>query len=796
MRIRWKALLKTLTAALGLLLLLAVGSTLWLRGSLPQSDGTLNLEGLQAPVTLRRDDDGILTIQAETEADAYFALGFAHAQDRLWQMDFMRRTAAGRLSEVVGEATLAHDRFMRAFDFQGLADANLAVLDEPTRQALTAYSQGVNQYLASHSGPWSPAILLLRYDPEPWRARDSLLWGRLMALSLSNNWQDELIRARLESKLAPTDIEALWPAYPENAPVTLAEEAPGTQGALTDGLPLRELAAAVPPALRPTDASNSWVLAGGRSATGSPLLANDPHLELSAPGFWYLVRIETPDLTLVGATAPGVPFLILGHNGQVAWGFTTTHGDTQDFFIEKVTPEDPERYLTPDGPRPFATRVEEIAVKDQQAKRITYRQSRHGPIMDDVLGKRRPDWAQDRRLALAWTALDDEDRTAQALYHMNHAGDAASFKAALAAFDSPEQNIVYADRAGHIGFLAAGRVPIRKAGDGRQPVPGWDGAHDWVGVIPFEDLPQDQDPADGNFIAANNKIVPDSYPYLITADWQRPFRALRIAELLEGLPRSRLEDAQTMQLDIVSPGAGLMLPKLLAAVATREDTAAFYEMLSAWDGKMDRQRAEPLIYAAWITALNEALLRDELGDAFGSFQRPDPARLANIMEKRPLWCDDTTTPDPETCVAIISESLTLALTFLGQEFGNAPQKWRWGDAHFAPFEHPIFSRVPLIAKWLSFGLETDGGDDTLNRGVSRYAGPVRGLFEHVAGAGYRAVYDLSDLDNSRFISATGQSGNPLSPYYGNMTQRWRDGLYLTIPGQQHEALPGLVLQPR
>ncbi|HMB77980.1 MAG TPA: penicillin acylase family protein, partial [Kiloniellaceae bacterium] len=489
-------------------------------------------------------------------------------------------------------------------------------------------------------------------------------------------------------------------------------------------------------------------------------------------------------------------FLILGHNAQVAWGFTTTHGDTQDFFVEKLAADDPESYLTPAGPRRFETRVEEIAIKDRDPERVTYRSSRHGPIMDDVLGARRPDWADDRRLALSWAALREDDRVAQALYYMNHARDAAAFKAALADFNSPEQNVVYADRAGHIGFLAAGRVPIRKAGNGQRPVPGWTGDNDWTGFIPFEDLPQDEDPADGDFIAANNKIVPDDYPYLITAHWQRPFRAERIATLLGALPRSGPDDAERMQLDIVSPGALLLLPRLLAAVADREDTADFYEMLLGWDGEMARDRAEPLLYSAWITALNEALLRDELGDDFQAFRRPDPARLANLLEHHPQWCDNTTTSDVESCAAVISDSLSAALTFLGKEYGTTLQKWRWGDAHFAPFEHPVFSRVPLIADWLSFGLDTDGGDDTLNRGVSRYAGPVLQLFEHVAGAGFRAVYDLSDLDASRFISATGQSGNPLSPYYGNMTRRWRDGLYVRLDGRAGEDAETLTLLPQ
>ena len=553
---RLNAILKTLTISLVLAVVLATGGYAWLRGSLPQSSGELALAGLDAPVTLTRDDKGLLTIRAQSEHDAYLALGFAHAQDRLWQMDFIRRTAAGRLSEIVGPSTLGHDRFMRTLGFDRLAAENVAALDEATRASLEAYSQGVNQFLETREGPWPLGILLLRYEPAAWTPKDSLLWGRLMALRLSNNWHQELVRARLEGKLPPEDIEALWPSYPENAPVTLAEDP-----TLTDGLPLRALAEAVPPSLRPADASNSWVLSGGRTESGHPLLANDPHLELEAPGFWYLVRIETPELTLAGATAPGVPFMILGHNGHLAWGFTTTHSDTQDIFIEKLAPGDPENYLTPDGPKPFETRVEGIGIKDYPDEPITIRRSRHGPILDEVLGERRPDWAEDRRLALAWPALRADDRTAQALYHMNHARDAASFKEALRTFDSPQQNIVYADRSGQIGFLAPARVPIRKAGDGRRPVPGWSGDYDWTGFIPFEALPFAENPGGRRLRRGQQQDRSRrlSLPYhrgLATPLSCRthraaPGRAYRAAALT--MPTA-------MQLDRISLGARLLLP--------------------------------------------------------------------------------------------------------------------------------------------------------------------------------------------------------------------------------------------
>jgi penicillin amidase len=362
-------------------------------------------------------------------------------------------------------------------------------------------------------------------------------------------------------------------------------------------------------------------------------------------------------------------------------------------------------------------------------------------------------------LSLSWPALRPDDRTAQAIYAMNHAKSAADFKSALRDFDAPQQNIVYADTAGHIGFMAPARVPLRKAGDGRRPVPGWSGAYDWTGFIPFEELPAAQDPASGSFVAANNKIVPDDYPYLITANWPRPYRAERIDELLASSGRGSLEDSLAMQQDTISLGARLLLPILLSAVASQEEVAEFVDLLTVWNGAMERDAPEPLIYTTWITALNEGLLSDELGADFQAYRRPDAARLANLLEQHPSWCDNRDTPETEDCQTVISISLTKAINFLGAEYGTSPQKWRWGAAHIAYFDHPLFEQVPFIGEWISYGLETNGGEDSLNRGVSRFAGPLDRLFEHIVGAGYRAVYDLGDLDASRFMIATGQSGN-------------------------------------
>ncbi len=472
----------------GLVLLLALslaGAFLWLRGSLPQTEGTIAIAGLAAPVEVLRDSDGIVTIRAQGEADGARALGYVHAQDRLWQMDFMRRAGAGRLAEVVGPAALPHDRLMRTLGLYRVARTNLEILPPETRVLLNAYAQGVNADLEHPPRAWPLPFHLLAppygYRPEPWRPTDSLVWSRIMALRLAGNWPDEILRARLSQRLSPEQIDFLWPDYPAAARSTIPDLA-----ALLDGLPLDRLARETSWIAAESQASNSWVVAGGRTTSGLPILANDPHLSLDAPGQWYLARIETPELTLTGATAPGLPFMVFGHNGRIAWGFTNTHGDVQDFFIEKVVRGDPSRYLTPDGTRAFETRDETIHVAGAESERLTVRSSRHGPIISDVSQRARHAAAPDTVLALAWTALRGDDRTAAAFHGMNRARDWSEFRAALRDFHGPQQNIVYADTTGAIGFMAPARIPIRKRGDGRAPVPGWSGDYDWTGFIPFE----------------------------------------------------------------------------------------------------------------------------------------------------------------------------------------------------------------------------------------------------------------------------------------------------------------------
>ena len=789
MRTIRRILLIAVAALLVLTVALAAGGFLWMRGSLPQTAGEIRLAGLAAPVEVRRNSDGLVHIRAGNELDLYRALGFVHAQDRLWQMDFTRRVGSGRLSEVMGRATLSHDRFFRTLGFRQVAEANLARLSAETLAALEAYAAGVNGFLQTRSGPLPLEFQILRYEPEPWTPVDSLLWGRIMALRLSENWRDELSRARLAGRFAPEQIAELWPSYPADAPVTL-ERLSG----LIDRSVTEQLANILPPWLRPTGASNAWVLDGRRSSTGSPILANDPHLPLEAPGVWYLARLEAPGISLAGATAPGTPFMLLGHNQHVAWGLTTTHSDTQDFFIERIAPENPDHYLTPEGTEAFQVRDEFIRLPGGESEALVVRATRHGPVMSDVIADNSGE--TDAVLALAWPALRPDDRTADAFYAMNHAQNWAEFREALRQFHSPQQNVLYADTAGNIGFMAPARVPVRRTGNGQHPVPGWSGEFDWIGFVPFEELPSKDNPREGIIVNANNKIVPDDFAHLIAVDWPPPYRAERIGSVLIGTSGNHgISDSVILQQDIVANSAESILPRLLAVPLASDRARRAAALLRGWDRRMHRNAPEPLILKAWIWALGERILADDLGAGYLDYLDGGSHRIGRLLATDSPWCDDASTTSIESCDSQIVQALELALDSLSERFGENMLAWRWGEAHTAHFTHPVLSRIPVIGRLFTYSVEADGGHDTINRASARLGGSPETRFEDVHGAGFRAVYDLSDLERSRFMIATGQSGNPLSRLYGNLARRWRDGTTVSLAPDSWTLAEQLSLLP-
>jgi len=788
-------------AGLGGLVLAAVaaaGAWMWLHSSLP-ANGTVAAKGLGSAVAVYRDTRGIPHIFAAGEMDAYFALGYVHAQDRLWQMDSMRRFGAGKLAEILGARALRSDKFMRTLGLERLAREQFNGLPPETRGALESYALGINAWRQYHSGALPPEFLLLRYTPEPWRAQDSLLWGKIMALRLSRNWRGELLRLGLLGTLTIRQLKDMWPL--EGPGDLRAGESAKQAHALPHVSPKAALglAAIAPwPVTLPNGASNAWVVGGRRTRSGKPILANDPHLGFTAPIIWYLARIVTPELQISGVTVPGVPFTILGHNQHVAWAMTSGQADVQDVFLEKLDPAAGNRYLAPGGTMAFETRREIIQVRDSEPVSLVVRKTRHGPVVSD-LGAPWAGAGAGTVMALSATNLQPGDRTSQAIHEVNRATGWEAFKKGLSNFHAPVQNFLFADVDGNIGFHMAGRIPIRRGGDGWLPAPGWDGKNDWTGEVPFTALPQAFNPPSGMFINANNRIVGDSYPYFLSNKWEPSYRADRIRELLTSPEPQTMAGTAAIQADTLSLMARSLLPRLLAFGPKTARQEKVFRLLGQWRGHMTRTRSEPLIFSAWLRELNRALYADELGPRFRRFWTLRPRFVGRILSQRQEWCDIVDSAPVEDCESVSLSALDTALDGLESKFGADMAKWRWGAAHKAAFRSPVLANIPFIGAQASLEVETDGGNYTVNRGAS-HINDGKSPFAHIHGPGFRAIYDLSDLNNSRFMTATGQSGNPLSPHYADNLEDWRNNKYVTLATPRRElekkAVSVLRLVPR
>jgi penicillin amidase len=767
-------LFKRLIGALLLIVMLGVGGGWWwLRSALPETSGTVALVGLSAAVEVTRDVYGVPTIRAQTRDDAYFALGYLHAQDRLFQMDLERRLGAGRLAEIFGPKALPADEEMRTLGFYREAKASFSHLSPEFQQVLESYAAGINARLTEHK-TLPLEFIALHYRPELWQPADTLVFGKLLALELSGNYRNELLRARLALDFSPAQIQQLLPGYPKDGPVALANIA-----GLYRDLPLDRMLAGTPNLAGPTFASNNWVVDGAHSTTGKPLLANDPHLDFSIPGTWYLADLEAPGLSLAGATIPGTPLVVLGHNDRIAWGYTTTNADVEDLFIEKLDPAHPGRYLTPHGSAPFETRTEIIRVKGEADRRLTVRSTRHGPVISDSFEDAEDMAKPGHVLALEANFLDDDDTSAEAQWRLDLAGDWRHFTDALKLFVAPSQNIVYADVDGNIGLYVPGRIPIRTNGDGRLPVPGWTGRYDWRGWIPFDALPHVLNPHGGHIATANNKIVPDDYPFLIGTDYDVPFRAQRIEALLKGTPQQSIVSSTRIMQDDVSLTARMLLPLMLAAPATDARQKAAHDLLANWDGSMEAARPQPLLFTAWLRDFNRRIFQDKLGSAFEAYWNLQPLAVQGVLTRYPQWCADHRQPAEQACQRQLAAALDDALGELGAQYGTDMTAWHWGDAHRATFDHPLFSHLPApLARLFDRAVPADGGNDTVDAGVSRIDGDAP--YADVHGPGLRAIYDLSDLGRSVFMITPGQSGQVMSSHYDDLLTLWHGFQWLRL----------------
>ncbi|MGB0682895.1 MAG: penicillin acylase family protein [Magnetovibrionaceae bacterium] len=800
---------------MGLILLGLFGLWLFAMASLPNGwiqgwRSDFGLTGMESPVRIIRDAKGIPHIFAETLSDGHRALGFVHAQDRLFQMEMMRRLGAGRLGEVLGKVALSSDRFHRVLGLYALAEAQVDRLNPETRLALEAYAEGVNAW---RDQAWllPPEFAALGLSPEPWQPADSLVWAKIMSIRLSGNAFGEMLRAELSDRLGRDQIDALFRTEPPG--VSLGQRTGGTgsvvsalsawQGidwqALLDGLP-------APPPDRAIGASNAWAVTGARTETRAPLLANDPHLGFSAPILWYLARIETPKTTLVGATVPGVPFTIIGRNRSLAWGLTTTQADLQDLFIEREGPE-PGTYLTPGGPRPFALREEVIRLKDADPVTLKIRSTRHGPVISDHLDRAEEiAGGAGRMVSLQATFLRGGDLTPQALLGLNLAKTLDQAAAALTDFHAPVQNVTVADKAGSIGLFIAGKVPKREGGDGWYPSRGWTDEGRWRGFVPFREMPHQIRPERGFVANANEAVIAPGMLPFISRDWAPGYRAERLEARLQSEPRQSLQSSLDLQLDTTSLAFQRLMPLMGQFEPTSDEADKALGLLKSWSGEMAARRAEPLLFWSWVLNFERRLYQDELGEHWARALRLRPRFLEQVLTGAQGWCDDVTTPATvEVCSDLLAESFDQALKEGKAAHGDGFLDWQWGEVHQARFGHAILSRIPwgrlgldrlpvvgpqlarLLGDFASPRIATDGGAYTLHRGGFRISS-AENPFGHVHGAGLRAVMDLNSPERSRFRIATGQSGHPFSSHYDDQVDDWAAGRSLVISGTERQLL--------
>lgn len=772
--------------------------------ALPQTDGTLSLPGLAGEVRVERDASGIPTIRAGSADDAAFALGFLHAQDRLWQLETHKRIGSGRLAEAFGAPALETDRFLRALGVKRAAAAQWARLEPRARAHLSAYSAGINAFVQQAMKARPPEFVILGLQPERWTPEDSLAWLIMMAWDLGGNWTTELQRMRLSLRLPVDRINQLLPPYPGEKPLVTADYAALFRGLKVDGRLGSQALAAAPESGVEGVGSNNWVVAGSHTTTGAPLLANDPHLKLSAPALWYFARIETPQGKVAGATMPGLPTVVLGQNDHIAWGFTNTGPDVQDLYLERLQPGDGGRYQTPQGWEPFETFPETIKVKGQADVTLTVRATRHGPVISDggaAEGLTGPAASPSYAIAMRWTALDADAGTLEASLDMTQARSVDEFVRATARYVAPMQNMVVADRSGRIAVVSAGRVPLRKPDNelkGQVPSPGWEARYDWAGYLDPTATPREADPARGWIATANQRIHPADYPHYLTSEWAAPYRMQRIEQMLSAREKHSLADLQAMQADELSLATVRLLPVLRRAASDHALAAAAQKQLADFDGRMSGDKAAPLIFWAWARQLAQGLFADEAGEkVWSASARAYRDALEGVMERDDAWwCDDKTTPAAETCAQQNAAALTRALDELQALQGPDPAGWRWDRAHQARSEHRPFSKVKALARW--FELRAPVGGDTYTVNVSRVNlkpdSSTGELYLDEHGPSLRAVYDLADPAQSRFMHSTGQSGLVLSPLYGSFVQRWAKVEYVPVWGGVAEHT--LTLQPQ
>jgi len=797
--------------------------------SLPQLDGSVHLTGLSAPATISRDAADVTHIEGATALDTWRALGFVHAQERGWQLEFNRRLMRGELSEILGAATLGTDKLMRTLGIIGMAQKQLQGLSSATQAALQAYSEGIQSAWQSGAVRPSPEFKLLGTvaggpKGQAWSPEDSLGWALMMALDLGGNWGQEVARLSASQVLNNEQLWQLLPPYPGEKPATtvdlpalytdLGVFAPKDKTVTRDTPAPHGLAQWSNDWVRDVGilegkGSNNWVVPGSRTVSGKPLLANDPHLALSSPAIWYFARLKSPAgelpgghrhpaLDVIGATLPGLPFVVLGRTSGVAWGFTNTGPDVQDLYLEQLDANRPGQYRTPTGWAAFEERAETIRVKGQGDVVLTVRNTRHGPVISDV----QPVFRQlidDQRYAvsLRWSALSEDNKTVEAGMLTNWAQTVPELQKAFTDNHAPMQSVVMADTQGEVAFQAVGKLPLRSPQNdirGVAPAPGWLAQYDWTGWLPAAQNPavnRQAIEAKGWHATANQNILPAGYAHFVGGDWTTPERFERIEQLLAASPRHSRESLQAIQNDVTSLGAKALLPAVLSAQPDHPLGDQALQILRTFDGQMHTDSAAALVFNVWADELTRGLLVPHLGaERFQGLygKRHFRAAVEGILKRSDaFWCGGA------GCSAQVSAALDRALTRLTAQQGTDMRAWRWGAWHPAISSHKPLGKVPYVSA--AFDVRTESAGDLFTVNVGQYwANDPQEPFANRHAASLRAVYDLAEPEQSVFMYQTGQSGHAFDPRSRDMAHAWASGRYRPLQ-QTSKPVHRMVLTP-
>lgn len=762
------------------------------RSALPQLDGRLQVAGLSAPVTVTRDMHGVPTIEAATLDDLFFAQGFVTAQDRLWQMDVMRRFGAGELSEILGEDLLKLDREQRILGMRTAAKKSLDMASLRDRANFEAYARGVNAYINMRSGNLPLEFRILGYKPKPWLAEDSIVIANSMVKDLNYGYfLDALHREKILAKLGPELTSDLYVnrSLHDRPPTVMREDlsqpdmnsnGSGDEDDSDDDAPDNSVTRklhmqAAPEEGLPVNGSNDWVVSGAHTVTGKPLLSNDMHLGHQMPNLWYEAHLRSGTLDVAGVTLPGMPYVIVGHNQRIAWGFTNVGPTVTDVFIENFNNQG--AYQTPGGWVQPEHRNEVIHVKGKPDVTVDVTITRHGPIVTEVVP------GETRTIALRWTLYDGLHMP---FFDVDSAQNWEAFRQAFSHLDAPGQNVVYADVDGNIGYQTTGKVPIRAAGDGSLPVSGADDAHEWIAYVPFEKLPSIYNPVSGIIATANGRITPDNYPNSISMEWEAPWRGERIYHVLESGRQFSPADMLALQTDIHSEAHQFVAERLVYAIdhaakaSARVKQAA--DLMRSWDGRMLASSAAPTIAENSIRELRRLLLEPKLGGAPPD-AGADPSRDDGVLswktytwEMRSVWLENVLLHRPKRWLPEkypnFDELLTAAVDAAVNDPGVPKDltAWRWGTFNSVVIQHPVFGKIPLLHRWSGPGVQEQSGSGYTVKAVTRHHGPSE-----------RFTANMADLDQSTLNTVTGQGGNFLSPYYMDQWKAWHEGTTFALP---------------